>query len=477
MDFSIARLGAIMAKEVIQLNNTYEANNNLAINHLILDYLHNKGVSCQLIENKEIEHDLLIRSVILTNLGSDQLIMAILPEQRLLEYSVLCNELNEKLELATEKDLSKFMDNFPEFEFDYFPPLPSFFELKAIVDASLLEFNYLYFKLPVNKNFIKIKSKDFLSLLDAIKILDFSTPTSSLHNFSHHNQIEQFTAKRMQQRLDDLYELPAMPPMVGQILKLMADPNTTAMQLANLIEKDPSLSMQLINWAQSPYYGYQGRVTSVECAIVKVLGFNLVVNLALGVAIGKTIKAPMHGPLGLGQYWKFAIYCGALIDQLILKMPRSNRPIRGLAYLCGLLHNFGFLILAQVFLPHFELLNHYVRLNPNVCVTKIERHILKVTHEDIGYWLMQSWDMPKELIFATKWHHQMTFVEPYAIYSNLVLVATRLLKRAGLGDSSTEKIPPEVLNYLGFNEQDALDALDFVLNNSDNLDEIVEQII
>src|SRR5690606_8304437 len=113
--------------------------------------------------------------------------------------------------------------------------------------------------------------------------------------------------------------------------KLRVDPTAEAKDLARLVAKDPSLSAQLISWACSPYYGYPGKITSIDDAIIKVLGYDLVMNIALGIAIGQVMRVPNEGPIGLYNYWKHAIYTATLVERLVGLVPRENRPFRGLA--------------------------------------------------------------------------------------------------------------------------------------------------
>lgn len=63
-----------------------------------------------------------------------------------------------------------------------------------------------------------------------------------------------------------------------------------------MVETDPALAAQVVSWAASPYYASPGKIRSVEDAIVRVLGFDLVINLALGLALGKTLSLPKDHP-------------------------------------------------------------------------------------------------------------------------------------------------------------------------------------
>ena len=97
----------------------------------------------------------------------------------------------------------------------------------------------------------------------------------------------------------------------------------------------PALAAQVVSWAASPYYAAPGKIRSVEDAIVRVLGFDLVINLALGLALGKSLSLPKDHPQQATPYWQQSIYTAAVIEGLIRAMPRAERPEAGLTYLGG----------------------------------------------------------------------------------------------------------------------------------------------
>jgi HD-like signal output (HDOD) protein len=101
--------------------------------------------------------------------------------------------------------------------------------------------------------------------------------------------VQNFTARRIQQRLEATVEIPPLADTAQKIIKLRVDPDATIDDITGVVETDPALAAQVVSWAASPYYGSAGKIRSVEDAIVRVLGFDLVINLALGLALGKTL--------------------------------------------------------------------------------------------------------------------------------------------------------------------------------------------
>ena len=152
-------------------------------------------------------------------------------------------------------------------------------------------------------------------------------------------------------------------------------------------------------------------------------------------------------------------------------------PERGLIYLSGLLHNFGHLLLGHIFPPQFKLINQTIIANPHVSVEDIEFYILGVSHEEIGAWLMQNWHMPDELIVAVQRHHQEEFWSKHSVYSNLVLVANRLLKKLDIGDSVMADIPETTLELLALDADDVQMAIDAIKTESESLDIMAKQLV
>ncbi|MGA7800910.1 MAG: HDOD domain-containing protein [Gammaproteobacteria bacterium] len=289
----------------------------------------------------------------------------------------------------------------------------------------------------------------------------------------------------IQRRISQIYELPAMPDMAQQILTLRSNPDASARDLAKVVELDPSLSAQVVHYATSPFFGYRGTVDSIHDAIARVLGFDMVVNMTLGLATSKSFRNPIDGPLGLHAFWRHAVYSAALVQALASAMPREQRPKPGMAYLAGLLHNFGFLLLGHLFPPEFQLLNKLVAANPETPVTDLEKRVLgmgqarqclDMGHAQVGGWLMEHWRMPEEITVTLKEHHNPDYAGDHANYPRLVLVATHLLKRYEIGDAPHGEIPTPVMDALGLQELQLEEIAERLVQDASHLDTMARQL-
>lgn len=277
-------------------------------------------------------------------------------------------------------------------------------------------------------------------------------------------------------RISRLKRLPPMPEMARRIVQLNSQPNSSVKDLVSVVELDPSLTMQVMRYASSPFFGYRGKVDSVHTAISRVLGYNMVMNLALGVTAAKSFKIPKNVPLGLDAFWRHAVYSAALVQALSTALPADIRPPAGLAYLAGLLHNFGHLLLGHLFKQEFLLLNKFIAREPERSVVDIEKEVLGADHTRIGAWLMKAWNLPEEVIVATREHHNEYYQGPHAVYSQLVMLSDLLLKQYDISSEGPGEIPDSVMQMLELGEYQVAMISRQVFEDCAGLDSIAMQM-
>lgn len=281
--------------------------------------------------------------------------------------------------------------------------------------------------------------------------------------------VERFTGLRVQQRLEDLLGLPGLSESMHNIVRLRSNPDAGVDDLVPVVKRDPSLSAQVMGWASSPYYAAPGKVRSIEDAVIRVLGFDLVINLALGVAMGKVLQLPEDTPRGSIYHWDQAIFTATLCEKLATKVQLDERPRPGLAYLAGLLHNFGYLVLGYLFPPYFSRLSRYIEANPHLEQQQVEQEVLHVTREQIGGWLLESWKLPDEVSMAVRCQQVPDEAGEYGDYARLLYLASRLLRAEGLSDGPRVEVPMALMQQLGLEPEQVRLAVEEVKAQADSL--------
>nr|WP_319527047.1 HDOD domain-containing protein [Pseudomonas laurentiana] len=430
-------------------------------------------------EHPELPPESRVQAVLLDD--SVGALMVLFPQSQLLDLKRLAELTGRDLAAVPLKRLEQML---AKHGLKILPGIPALTSSPCLYDDSLLDVPTLLIHSGEADVLLEIDRDTFKRMLNKASAGHFGELLSSIQpNLDRPDDdreeitqaVHAFTARRIQQRLESTIEIPPLAETAQKIIKLRVDPNATIDDITGVVETDPALAAQVVSWAASPYYASPGKIRSVEDAIVRVLGFDLVINLALGLALGKTLSLPKDHPQQTTPYWQQSIYTAAVIEGLTRAMPRAERPEAGLTYLAGLLHNFGYLLLAHVFPPHFSLICRHLEVNPHLCHSYVEQHLLGISREQIGAWLMRFWDMPDELATALRFQHDPHYDGDHAAFPNLVCLAVRLLRARGIGSGPEESIPDELLERLSLSRSKAEDVVNKVLEAESLLRELASQ--
>ena len=339
------------------------------------------------------------------------------------------------------------------------PALPEVIDYDLVIDNRCFDNDIIFTESGDPAWLLEFTREEYKALAEAFsnstRVDSFSIPLVSVRpNMTAVEQdeteiraaIETITSRRIRTRLAESIEIPPLPLSAHNIILLRADENAGAEELAAIVESDPSLASQVISWANSPYYGLPGQIRSIQDAVIRVLGFDLTMNLSLGLSMGKNLKIPSDGVFGYRGYWREAVMKAMLMERLVRQIPAANRPFAGLSYLSGLVHNFGYLVIAEVFPPYFSLYCRYQEANPHVPAMYIERFLFGITREQIGSFLFQSWGIPDEVCNAVRHLHNASYEGLHHEYANLLYLVNQLVQPDG--ELRVGKLPETLLNRL-----------------------------
>jgi len=384
------------------------------------------------------------------------------------------------LELAKPGDFAK---SFEGCEKHSYPPLGDLFGYDMVVDDSFFNQEKYYFEPGTHTLLLEVEGKACGSLYEKALKGNISYPMDALLKTT--KPIHYTPSHEPRRRLGKVFSLPSIPEVASEILDMRRQADASVDDLANLIDRDPRVVDQIMRYACSPLFGYRGKLDSVRDAISRVLGFEMVMNQAIGIVIGKTFENPQEGPIGLKEFWRHATYCAASVQLLSGILPAAIRPQTSMAYLAGLMHNFGFLLLGYLFQQEFYLLNKLASANPEKSIHELEKQVLsigrsdvaiKTNHAEIGAWLLQAWELPEEIVVSAREHHNTAYTGPHDVFVKLLIVTNNILKRYGIGDATTESVPVNLLYNLRITEAQAVEVIESVLESGDSLNEMAAQM-
>jgi putative nucleotidyltransferase with HDIG domain len=240
-------------------------------------------------------------------------------------------------------------------------------------------------------------------------------------------------AKNVSEVLQRIQTLPPLPAAVQRLCELAENPKTTIQEMARVINNDPSLTARLLRVANSAFYGFSRRVSTVGQAVM-ILGAHEVRNIALSVSVfgfrppgGKTPPIPRE------DFWRHALAVGMAAKQLSIHARRRDAEE---AFVAGLMHDIGKVIFMEYFsVPYGGLL---AENSMEEEITERETRQFGVDHAFVGEELCRHWRIPDLLTRSVADHHRLaagTAPGGEAPLSQVVFIADSLAKIANLGNS------------------------------------------
>lgn len=343
---------------------------------------------------------------------------------------------------------------------------------KIIIDEALSNHDTIYFRGNSEFQLIAMETALIEQLHPEILLgSTFSDPKPA--TTIKHLETEEGLETDLLERIKHIDKLPVLPETAQKLLLLKDDPKGTVTQLVTIIERDVSLAAQITRYANSALFGMNGKIKTLQDAIFRVLGYETALYLSLGISMGRCFKLPDNGPLGSKQFWQHATYSAALCQKLAVLMPKSCRVQPGIAYLTGLLHDIGMLVMAQLFTKEFNWLNKMASTQSHEPIGLLEERLLGTTHMQLGEWLMTHWGLPREMVTVAANHHNTDYSGFASMYVQLVGMVDRLLKTHGLSDADTEDVPELLFEQLGLEEAEVYEAIDQIVEGSAVLDSMV----
>jgi HD-like signal output (HDOD) protein/signal transduction histidine kinase len=229
--------------------------------------------------------------------------------------------------------------------------------------------------------------------------------------------------------------LPSMPQVLVQLIDSCHDPEVKLQTIARIVEKDAAISAKLLQLVNSALIGTRKTFSGIEQAVVY-LGADTVRNLAVSVSVQQVFRrVETNGQLSIDKFWHHS-YLNAVLARKIADLTDYPHPSE--AYLSGLLHDIGKLLLWMAFPGKYApLLLKGVRCT-NGRLAFLESEKLHINHCEAGAWLCEQWCLPTLVADAIRYHHHPL---------DEVETALPLTKIASLADllSHSDTSDPETL--------------------------------
>ncbi|MBR9986155.1 MAG: HDOD domain-containing protein [Desulfosarcina sp.] len=227
--------------------------------------------------------------------------------------------------------------------------------------------------------------------------------------------------------------LPAMPEVMIKAQQMIKNPATSPAQLAKIIEIDSAMVTGILRVANSAYYGFRGKVATIQHASA-LFGTRRLAELITAISAGGVLATSMDGyGLKAGDMWCHSIAVACASSEIAAAVGSDSPDI---AYMAGLLHDMGKIILDPYVRERKVLFDNYTATHPKKTLQDAERDILGFDHAVIAAILCENWNLPRSISFGIRHHHQPSSAGDHQL-SHIVHLADYFTIQAGVGIART----------------------------------------
>jgi len=196
--------------------------------------------------------------------------------------------------------------------------------------------------------------------------------------------------------------LPSLPPLFDRLMDLIESQETSATQIAEVINEDIAMAAQILKLVNSVFFNLSRRIETIHEA-VSYLGLDILRQLVLAQHLFAQCSEQERVTFKLDELWQHSL-CTATLAKAIAENDNVSVATSNSAYLAGLLHEIGKLILIR-HLPDIygEILQEVKLQGKSQVQTESER--LGTNHAIIGGYLTSLWGLPHTITEAVALHH------------------------------------------------------------------------
>ncbi|RPH29589.1 HDOD domain-containing protein, partial [bacterium] len=175
---------------------------------------------------------------------------------------------------------------------------------------------------------------------------------------------------------------------------------TSASSLGKIIATDQALTAKVLKIANSPFYGFPKKISTIDFAII-VLGYDALKEIVISTSLIGSLEEESNGYFNSKAFWDHAIASGILARRLARDL---SYRVNGEVFVGGLLHDMGISVLNRYFRNEYQRIVGIVR-ETDLTFLEAEESVLGITHAEVGGWLAERWNMPDHLVEAISLHH------------------------------------------------------------------------
>jgi HD-like signal output (HDOD) protein len=207
------------------------------------------------------------------------------------------------------------------------------------------------------------------------------------------------SAEYIRDKVKTIINLPALPSIAMEVVEMVDNPKTSASQLGKIISTDQALTAKVLKIANSPFYGFPKKISTIDFAII-VLGFDALKEIVISISLVSSLQKKSDNYFDSKAFWDHSIATGVIARKLARDL---GYRVSGEVFVGGLLHDMGISVMHRYFNNEYKRIVDISR-ESDLTFMEAEESVLGVTHADIGSWLAERWNLPDHLVEGVLLH-------------------------------------------------------------------------
>ncbi len=210
-----------------------------------------------------------------------------------------------------------------------------------------------------------------------------------------------FTGTSLQPLIARMHALPLPADPYEELMEELDEPAASLQRVAELLDRDQSLTVKLLELVNSAAFGLRSAVRSASRA-VGILGLHRTRSIVTALYVFSQFDGFSIPDIDRDNFWDHSLKVGSLA-QAIARFEKEDSEFVECCYTAGLLHDVGKLILAL----HHQTLYGTLALavGGGVPMKDMETAAFKTDHAQVGSVFLGLWGLPDRIIDAVAFHH------------------------------------------------------------------------
>ena len=198
--------------------------------------------------------------------------------------------------------------------------------------------------------------------------------------------------------------LPPISQAALQLVNLLDEPAVSNEDVVQVLKYDNVLTAKLLRACNSPYFGLEEPVSSVDQAVL-ILGHHQILHIVLTLAFGGAMAVPLTGyAVESNELWRHSLTAATAAEYVVSNGIEVNVDPH-VAFTVGLLHDIGKLVLGQVLTPEHQTNIRALTEDRRNSRWEAEKLVLGTDHAEVGGALLRAWNLPDDIIEGVSNHH------------------------------------------------------------------------